>query len=290
MTCARDSRRFRGSAIALRGRCRQQRRDPQGRAPARRAGRGFLQRLTFDSQQPAARAAARRSRSAQPPRRSRPAANGSNARPTRPFRPPLHPQHARRPQLQPWLSARAALPIGAAVLHHRWPDPRTTVVKRGVRVELRRLAAQAGVRRRFAPHQLRHAHALELAREGVPVEHHPASGRPREPRHDVDLPAGNRPRGDHRHRPHPPGADDVRQRRAAALIEEPDIASGSTRSRSILANRAPGKPSARASGSSRAGVFKSAGTTLASTRRDRRVSRLHEARLLITPRCHARAL
>jgi integrase len=38
-----------------------------------------------------------------------------------------------------------------------------------VRVELRRLASQAGVRRRFAPHQLRHAHALELAREGVPL-------------------------------------------------------------------------------------------------------------------------
>ena len=33
----------------------------------------------------------------------------------------------------------------------------------------RRLATQAGVRRRFAPHQLRHAHALELAREGVPL-------------------------------------------------------------------------------------------------------------------------
>ena len=38
-----------------------------------------------------------------------------------------------------------------------------------VRSELRRLAARAGVRRRFAPHQLRHAHALELAREGVPL-------------------------------------------------------------------------------------------------------------------------
>jgi hypothetical protein len=38
-----------------------------------------------------------------------------------------------------------------------------------VRRELRRLAAQAGVRRRFAPHQLRHAHAVELAREGVPL-------------------------------------------------------------------------------------------------------------------------
>jgi hypothetical protein len=38
-----------------------------------------------------------------------------------------------------------------------------------VRTEFRRVAAEAGVRRRFAPHQLRHAHALELAREGVPL-------------------------------------------------------------------------------------------------------------------------
>ena len=28
-------------------------------------------------------------------------------------------------------------------------------------------SAEAGVRRRFAPHQLRHAHAVELTREGV---------------------------------------------------------------------------------------------------------------------------
>jgi integrase/recombinase XerD len=31
------------------------------------------------------------------------------------------------------------------------------------------LARRAGVRRRFAPHQLRHAHAVEMAREGVPI-------------------------------------------------------------------------------------------------------------------------
>jgi len=31
------------------------------------------------------------------------------------------------------------------------------------------LALRAGVRRRFAPHQLRHAHAVEMAREGVPL-------------------------------------------------------------------------------------------------------------------------
>ena len=41
------------------------------------------------------------------------------------------------------------------------PRPRAT--------ELRRTAAAAGVRRRFAPHQLRHAHAVEMAREGVPL-------------------------------------------------------------------------------------------------------------------------
>ena len=37
------------------------------------------------------------------------------------------------------------------------------------RAELRRLAIQAGVRRRFARRQLRHAHAVELARPGVAV-------------------------------------------------------------------------------------------------------------------------
>ncbi|MDQ6805625.1 MAG: site-specific integrase, partial [Actinomycetota bacterium] len=30
-------------------------------------------------------------------------------------------------------------------------------------------AIAAGVRRRFAPHQLRHAHAVEMSREGVPL-------------------------------------------------------------------------------------------------------------------------
>jgi integrase/recombinase XerD len=37
------------------------------------------------------------------------------------------------------------------------------------RAQLRDSAASAGVRRRFAPHQLRHAHAVELAHEGVPL-------------------------------------------------------------------------------------------------------------------------
>jgi hypothetical protein len=35
------------------------------------------------------------------------------------------------------------------------------------RLELHRVAIEAGVRRRFAPHQLRHAHAVELLHEGI---------------------------------------------------------------------------------------------------------------------------
>ncbi len=38
-----------------------------------------------------------------------------------------------------------------------------------MRADLRRTATAAGVRRRFAPHQLRHAHAVEMAHEGVPL-------------------------------------------------------------------------------------------------------------------------
>jgi Phage integrase family len=67
------------------------------------------------------------------------------------------------------LIARVALPIGPlfCIINGRTRGrPWTTS---GARAELRRVAARAGVRRRFAPHQLRHAHAVEMAREGVPL-------------------------------------------------------------------------------------------------------------------------
>lgn len=70
-------------------------------------------------------------------------------------------------QLQPWLAARVELPIGPLLCIIDGPTRGRPWSSAGVRVEFRRLAAQAGVRRRFAPHQLRHAHAVELAREGV---------------------------------------------------------------------------------------------------------------------------
>jgi site-specific recombinase XerD len=37
------------------------------------------------------------------------------------------------------------------------------------RKQLHHAAAAAGVRRRFAPHQLWHAHAIEMEHEGVPL-------------------------------------------------------------------------------------------------------------------------
>ena len=70
-------------------------------------------------------------------------------------------------QLSPWVAARVELPIGPLFCIIDGPTRGRSWSSAGVRVEFRRLAARAGVRRRFAPHQLRHAHAVELAREGV---------------------------------------------------------------------------------------------------------------------------
>ena len=69
----------------------------------------------------------------------------------------------------PWLTARSELPVGPLFCIIDGPTRGRPWSAAAVRSELRRLAALAGVRRRFAPHQLRHAHALELAREGVPL-------------------------------------------------------------------------------------------------------------------------
>jgi site-specific recombinase XerD len=72
--------------------------------------------------------------------------------------------------VRPWLEVRAKLPVGPLFCAIDGP---TSGVRpwssAAVRAEFRHLAAEAGVRRRFAPHQLRHAHAVELAREGVPL-------------------------------------------------------------------------------------------------------------------------
>jgi integrase len=72
-------------------------------------------------------------------------------------------------QLRAWLAERGKLPIGPLYCVIDGPTRGRPWSAGGVRVEFRRVAAEVGIRCRFAPHQLRHAHALELAREGVPL-------------------------------------------------------------------------------------------------------------------------
>lgn len=68
-----------------------------------------------------------------------------------------------------WLEHRRRLPVGPLFCVIDGPTRGRAWSATAARRELRELAAAAGVRRRFAPHQLRHAHAVELAREGIAV-------------------------------------------------------------------------------------------------------------------------
>jgi site-specific recombinase XerD len=72
-------------------------------------------------------------------------------------------------QIEPWLDFRPALPVGALLCVMHGPTAGRPWSSTAARSTLRDLAVTAGVRRRFAPHQLRHAHAVEMAREGVPL-------------------------------------------------------------------------------------------------------------------------
>jgi site-specific recombinase XerD len=72
-------------------------------------------------------------------------------------------------QLAPWLDIRASLAPGALFCVLRGPTRGRPCAAAGIRVQLHNAAAAAGVRRRFAPHQLRHAHAVEMSLEGVPL-------------------------------------------------------------------------------------------------------------------------
>ena len=72
-------------------------------------------------------------------------------------------------QLEPWLELRTRLPVGALFCALRGQTRGRPCAPAGIRGQLHRAAQAAGVRRRFAPHQLRHAHAVEMSREGVPL-------------------------------------------------------------------------------------------------------------------------
>jgi site-specific recombinase XerD len=73
-------------------------------------------------------------------------------------------------QLQPWLACRLEMPVGTLFCVIDGQTRGRPWTPAAARNHLRRISTKAGVRRRFAPHQLRHAHAVEMAREGVSLK------------------------------------------------------------------------------------------------------------------------
>jgi hypothetical protein len=104
-------------------------------------------------------------------------------------------------QLDPWLTFRATLPVGALFCVLRGPTRGRQCAPAGVRAQLRRTAQAAGVRRRFAPHQLRDAHAVEMSRGGVPLLVIPTPARACRPRHHLGVSTRDRQHRDHPSRP-----------------------------------------------------------------------------------------
>ena len=92
-------------------------------------------------------------------------------------------------QLDPWLEIRRDLPVGAVLCVIHGPTAGRRWEASAARKQLHHDAAAAGIRRRFAPHQLRHAHAVEMAHEGVPLVVIQRQLGTRAPWHHQHLPA-----------------------------------------------------------------------------------------------------
>jgi site-specific recombinase XerD len=69
--------------------------------------------------------------------------------------------------IEAWVADRVKPPVGPLFCVIDGPTCGRAWSASAARVELGHLALKAGVRRRFAPHQLRHAHAVELMHEGL---------------------------------------------------------------------------------------------------------------------------
>jgi hypothetical protein len=122
-------------------------------------------------------------------------------------------------QLRPWLELRAGLPVGPLFCVLRGPTAGQPWSAPSVRTQFRRLAVRAGLRRRFAPHQLRQRPRRGDGTRGCLAECDPAPAGPCQPRHHLRLPRGDRRGRDHRDRARKksaagPGGDGARDSRS----------------------------------------------------------------------------
>lgn len=72
-------------------------------------------------------------------------------------------------ELVPWLAIRDRYPAGPVFCCTEGVTRGCRLGSAQFRLKLAQLAVQAGITHRVVPHGLRHAHACDLAREGVPV-------------------------------------------------------------------------------------------------------------------------
>jgi hypothetical protein len=119
--------------------------------------------------------------------------------------------------LRPWLEYRITMPVGPLLCVIDGPTRGRPWASDSARAPLRRVAARAGVRRRFAAPPTAPRPRRRTRPRGRPAQRHPAPVGSYQPWGHVDLSAGDRQRRDHRHRPRPQGTDDPRQRRTPCV-------------------------------------------------------------------------
>jgi hypothetical protein len=122
-------------------------------------------------------------------------------------------------QIDPWLETRRELPIGALLCVIHGPTAGRRWEASAARKQLHHAAAEAGVRRRSAPHRIPRTSAKPQSTKSTAG----SLGEPpispayptRQPRDHEHLPPRHRQQRDHQHRPRPAIADDLGQRRSA---------------------------------------------------------------------------
>lgn len=72
-------------------------------------------------------------------------------------------------QIRPWLDERVQYPVGALFPVLTGPTAGRALATTIIRAAFRKTTALAGLRMRVHPHSLRHAHAVELWREGIDI-------------------------------------------------------------------------------------------------------------------------
>ncbi len=125
-------------------------------------------------------------------------------------------EHLRR-----WLHHRTQLPVGPLFCVIDGQTCGRPWAPTAVRAQLRRLAVEAGVRRRCCSTSTPSRTRDRDGTRGRRAQHHPAPARPHRSRCHLDLPAGDRQRRDHQRRTRAKAADDAGQCGAAALRKRP---------------------------------------------------------------------